>query len=312
MATGILPGQRYSPESPPTPGETGFESKLVEYLKREYGRIADALIGASVFNFEPQFVAIPGAQVPKTNEGDVAYADGTSWNPGEGEGLYLRQNGAWRKLNADQASIILKGSTTPTPTAEGEIWWDTDDNIPVIGDGANSRRFSPWELITSIQIPSSTASITWTGLSSFRRLKFEAMVRPATDGVATSLRTSTNNGSSYDSGATDYLNYYLFSSNGGAASVTVSNSDRMDQAITAIGNVSGSEGIAYNMEIFEFNQAKHCYVYGMTYLVGVAPTNNVGIWGGRRNQSTARDALEFKFTSGNIADGWVALHGIRG
>ncbi len=209
-------------------------------------------------------------------------------------------------------TLILKQSSGPTPTAEGDIQWDTDDNLLVIGDGTNSKRLSPWELISSIQIPSSTSSITWTNLSSFRRLRLEYSMRPATDGVATSLRSSTNNGSSYDSGATNYVDYYLFSSNGGAASVTVSNSDRMDQAITAIGNVSGSEGITGFYDIYEFNQAKYSFAFGETLVIGVAPTNNLGIWAGYRSQATARDALEFKFTSGNIADGWVALFGIRG
>ena len=31
-------------------------------------------------------------------DGDIVYADGTSWNPGSGEGFYGRENGAWVKL----------------------------------------------------------------------------------------------------------------------------------------------------------------------------------------------------------------------
>ena len=31
-------------------------------------------------------------------DGMVVYADGTSWNPGSGEGLYGYENGAWVKL----------------------------------------------------------------------------------------------------------------------------------------------------------------------------------------------------------------------
>lgn len=31
-------------------------------------------------------------------DGDVAFADGTSWNPGSGKGLYERRGGAWYKL----------------------------------------------------------------------------------------------------------------------------------------------------------------------------------------------------------------------
>lgn len=31
-------------------------------------------------------------------DGMVVYADGTSWDPGSGEGLYERNNGSWQKL----------------------------------------------------------------------------------------------------------------------------------------------------------------------------------------------------------------------
>ena len=31
-------------------------------------------------------------------DGMVVYADGTSWNPGSGEGVYAREGGSWVKL----------------------------------------------------------------------------------------------------------------------------------------------------------------------------------------------------------------------
>jgi hypothetical protein len=39
------------------------------------------------------------------------------------------------------AAIVLEQSTTPAPTAEGRIMWDTDDNILVVGDGAATQTF---------------------------------------------------------------------------------------------------------------------------------------------------------------------------
>lgn len=93
MATGILTGVRYIPEPPPSPNDPDFQSKLVAYLKREYEKIAEALRGASVFTFDEQFVAID-----KPQEGDTLLADGTSWNPGAGQGVYTYYNGAYHKL----------------------------------------------------------------------------------------------------------------------------------------------------------------------------------------------------------------------
>ena len=47
------------------------------------------------------------------------------------------------------ATLVLKQSAAPTPTAEGEIWWDTDDLI-VVGDGAGQKIFSPDNVTSGI------------------------------------------------------------------------------------------------------------------------------------------------------------------
>lgn len=41
-----------------------------------------------------------------------------------------------------QPTLTLKQGTAPTPTAEGDIQWDTDDNRIIVGDGATSKTFS--------------------------------------------------------------------------------------------------------------------------------------------------------------------------
>lgn len=42
----------------------------------------------------PELTAAPSSPV----DGDFVYADGTSWNPGSGEGTYERRASAWVKL----------------------------------------------------------------------------------------------------------------------------------------------------------------------------------------------------------------------
>lgn len=39
-------------------------------------------------------------------------------------------------------TILLKQSAAPTPTADGDIWWDTNDDQIKIGDGAATKVFS--------------------------------------------------------------------------------------------------------------------------------------------------------------------------
>lgn len=47
-------------------------------------------------------------------------------------------------------TLTLKQSAAPTPTAEGDIQWDTDDNVIAVGDSAATKLFVP--------IPASTAA----------------------------------------------------------------------------------------------------------------------------------------------------------
>lgn len=55
----------------------------------EFGHLAKAL-NEGVFYFKPLYVA-----PAKPRIGLVVYADGTSWNPGAGEGLYVFESTGW-------------------------------------------------------------------------------------------------------------------------------------------------------------------------------------------------------------------------
>lgn len=74
-----------------------------------------------------------------------------------GATFLIVQGGALKKAPAtlllnsptiDQPTLVnptltLKQSAAPTPTAEGDIRWDTDDDIIVVGDGSGQKRFYP-------------------------------------------------------------------------------------------------------------------------------------------------------------------------
>lgn len=48
-----------------------------------------------------EHVSLVKMSVPpsRPRDGMVVYADGTNWNPGQGEGVYARVAGAWVKLH---------------------------------------------------------------------------------------------------------------------------------------------------------------------------------------------------------------------
>ena len=67
---------------------------IPSYLQTELDRIAAVISNIAEGHFDTSNVAIE-----KPRAGDVRYADGTNWNPGTGEGLYIYlSTGAWSKL----------------------------------------------------------------------------------------------------------------------------------------------------------------------------------------------------------------------
>ena len=80
---------RYSPAPVPNKPED-----LPAYLREEFSRMS-AIIGNLADGHYDESNAVPS----KPRAGDVRYADGTNWNPGSGEGIYLYlSTGAWSKL----------------------------------------------------------------------------------------------------------------------------------------------------------------------------------------------------------------------
>jgi hypothetical protein len=68
-------------------------SGLGQFLQDELSRIATALNNG---NERAKYLVLYGPP-DKYEAGDTVYADGTSWNPGSGEGKYRRNKGntAW-------------------------------------------------------------------------------------------------------------------------------------------------------------------------------------------------------------------------
>ncbi len=80
--------ETYAPGPPPLQ----MSPELRQFIDIELGAIAQVL-GRDVLYTPPL-----GVEPEKPVNGMIAYADGTSWNPGSGEGFYGYQAGAWVKL----------------------------------------------------------------------------------------------------------------------------------------------------------------------------------------------------------------------
>lgn len=173
-----------------------------------------------------------------------------------------------------------------------------------------------WELISSATASSSSA-ITFTGLSStyFMYVVVMADIIPATDNTILRLRTSTDGGTTYDSGASDYswAASINFVSSGDVPGVS-NEGNFNDTSITlqaANGTVAGetTSGILYL-----FNVAGTNFTYCNYDMMATNSFGTVARYpgGGVRQSAADVDAIEFTLSSGNITSGEFKLYGVRG
>lgn len=167
-----------------------------------------------------------------------------------------------------------------------------------------------WEHIQTVSVDASTSGIEFTNLSEFRLLKLRITARPETDGQRLNLRTSTNNGVSFDAHSTNYAWNYEGARAGGATFEGADQDSRIALG-PGIGNET-STTLFSEILLGDFNQAQPMYLNGSAYYRHYNGNHYVVSIGGKRHTSVARDALKLHFTSGNIVHGHFVLEGVKG
>ena len=76
----------------PSPVPTSIDLRLLDWLRREFHSIRDALAQA-----QPDLLPLSAAP-PRPKEGMLRYADGVGWDPGAGKGVYVYDGTTWVKL----------------------------------------------------------------------------------------------------------------------------------------------------------------------------------------------------------------------
>lgn len=205
-------------------------------------------------------------------------------------------------------TLTLKQSASPTPTAEGDIQWDTDDNAIVVGDGAGQKIFraNNWETIQLLSF-TNVASVVVTDLAAFRTIKLTGTIRPEINNSDLRMHVSSDNGASYLTGGSDYSYLPAINVNGiyTAVSATI--------ASAIIFGPANSNAISSFVEIgladFNINKGAKVALIETAYTDGTPAsavgTINAGIVAGAYN------AFRLLSGAGNIT-GHVLVEGIRG
>lgn len=225
---------------------------------------------------------------------------------------FLRFSGALT-LTHNATSLILPGAANIT-TAAG-------DTAVFVSEGSGNWRclayqraaYAPvrnqaWELIENAAL-GSVASKAFANLSAYRALRITGYLIPVNDAVNLFLRTSTNNGSSFDAGGSDYV-YQQVEAAGATLTGLQTASDAIQLNRASVGNQT-SEGIGFNLNIEQFNSNTYGQFNGLINNYSAAGTfTPLTLYAARLSQ-TPRDAIQFRFASGNIAGGNITVEGLR-
>jgi hypothetical protein len=236
-----------------------------------------------------------------------------SWTAGQQVSIRIT------KGSVDDKQDILSGlsiSTATVATDDKVIMQDTSDsdNIKTVTAQAiaNLAPLGDFQLI-DIKTASNSASLDFTDLtSSYSKYLFVITdLKPASDNVRLYIRTSANNGSSYDSSAGNYC--YVFQ--GGTCTpadllTTGSTSATEIHLCTGVGNdtnelVQGS--------IYLYTPASSTFTTIQSEMLPIGPTGILSrtYGGGARLSAASVDAVQFLFASGNITSGIIYCYGFK-
>lgn len=173
-----------------------------------------------------------------------------------------------------------------------------------------------WKLI-STKTASNSATIDFTGLTNtYRTLAVDiANFLPVNNATNFWLRTSTNNGSSYDNGSNDYSYVNI----GARATVTTTYVDSANTAPQIILNdtsgdpMSNAADAVRSALVYITKPNTSSYLAVKSQMTGKNNISNftVSVSGGRRLSTTPVNALRFMVSSGNISTGTFTLYGLE-
>jgi hypothetical protein len=224
-------------------------------------------------------------------------------------------------VNGLGAKTLKKMSTAGTTALTGgEIY--NGQTYACVYDGTDI-------LLESVPVAAATGAMVFLGsatASTSATLDFTSLItssydyyifyfkdlKPATDDVDFWVRTSTNNGSSYDSGVTNYNTSRMVASNTGSPSASASGQSSSFVLTTdGVGNAA-AEGISG--EFCLFSPLGGVLNKGMSFKVTYqnnTTTQLVGYGMGFRDAVADIDAVRFMFASGNITSGTIYMYGVK-
>jgi hypothetical protein len=188
-----------------------------------------------------------------------------------------------------------------------------------VADGAASGAWTTlsiagaWTLIAT-ETASASSALNFTGFNStlYRDYKLVlSNILPATSGDILWLRTSSNGGSSYDSGASDYA-WGWAGVSAGAGAVTGNDTADAQIAISRASGNSANQGFFGEINLISPVTAQYCNaIWQVNHIESASSRFTAVTGGGSRLAAADVDAVRLLFSTGNIASGVVQFYGLK-
>lgn len=170
-----------------------------------------------------------------------------------------------------------------------------------------------WSLIQT-QTASASATLDFAGLTGFASYAIVLRnVYPVTDNTVPYMRVSSDNGSSFKSGGSDYK-HTTYRASSAAASFAGSTADsEVEVTGTGISNDATYEGLSGAIMTSDLSRAKYArFWWHVSQHEGGTGNHNVVVGSGIHiGTAVAINAVRFLFSSGNIAGGTISTYGIK-
>lgn len=228
----------------------------------------------------------------------------------------LAVNGSKIGIGSDaRGDLLFRDATQYTRLAAGTAGYF----LKTQGAGADPVwAVEPGGLVPIENITGSATTYDFTESAAFdgtyRSVVLEGWLLPVVDDRELWFRSSTDGGTTFDAGASDYLNSIdgLVTGTGSGFSSTTSRVRVAGSASggIAVGNVA-TEGVQFKIEFNQLNAAKFQPMKVSSQ--GKMADGQLGTWWGAALRNTAAniDGLQMLFETGNIADGNVTLYGLK-
>ena len=230
--------------------------------------------------------------------------------------LFMLQFDSTPVLTHHATNLNLPGSANITAAAgDTLVGFATAANQVKVLHYQRATGRAGWELISSATA-SSDATIEFNNLSSAysEYLVVMAGIVPVTDATHLYLRTSTNNGSSFDSGSSDYRYAGVNQESGGTTLASLQGGSAAAQIqLTREAMDSDVAHVNFNCNLWLYDptDAQGTFCNWTLAHERSSATLTYTSGAGDRDAAGAVDAIQFLCSSGNIESGEFYLYGVR-